>query len=243
MEERREKDCPGVCPTLRHVLSPQIPSRTTSHPSPLTFTLHFAFHQRPRLFRILACWGFVSAGSVPCSAAPLSWQSHSPSYRTPQAPSPEVERGLEVKRSIAKMSQVCVTLCLAGPFALPRHPSSSYASPCPHAAFLFSLAPHPQSHSGLHFMALFHRRLLHDIEGNNEMADGERGDKVCSVASGTTSGHLVSSASSVVQIGNCRPWLSQPYRSSLPSHSQIIRGRSINIKVFCSGSRLNCSVI
>ncbi|KAH8919171.1 hypothetical protein BT69DRAFT_513563 [Atractiella rhizophila] len=45
MAERREKDCPGVSPTIRHLLSPQLPSRSTSHPSPSMLTFHLAFHQ------------------------------------------------------------------------------------------------------------------------------------------------------------------------------------------------------
>ncbi|KAH8923372.1 hypothetical protein BT69DRAFT_1281530, partial [Atractiella rhizophila] len=161
-------------------------------------------------FHIMAALGHFFLLAVPSSAAPLSWQSHSPpvALHRPsplhQARSSEVERGPEVERSKAKGKEEVTT----GPrwdVGDTHHTLSrrSVRTPSPSLVILcLPRVPMPPSYSLSHPIPSFcctlactswllsHRRLLHDIEGNNEMADGERGGKVCSVVSGTTSGHL-----------------------------------------------------
>ncbi|KAH8922139.1 hypothetical protein BT69DRAFT_268468 [Atractiella rhizophila] len=43
--------------SIRHLLLPHLPSRSTSHPSPPRFILHPAFPQRLRLFTLWPRWG------------------------------------------------------------------------------------------------------------------------------------------------------------------------------------------
>ncbi|KAH8924475.1 hypothetical protein BT69DRAFT_1280576 [Atractiella rhizophila] len=73
--------------------------------------------------------------------------------------------------------------------AIPRHPMPP---PCPHASLLVlsHLIPSFCCTLACTSWLLFHPRLLHDIKGNNEMADGERGGQSVQCYIKDHKGHL-----------------------------------------------------
>ncbi|KAH8922108.1 hypothetical protein BT69DRAFT_1282532 [Atractiella rhizophila] len=184
MEERREKDRPGVSSTLRHVLSPQIPSRPTSHPSPLTFTLHFAFHQPPAfshsgLLGFSFCW----------QCSPLHLLSHS---TCPHASTKPVARKLDSEwrlivrkrkgRGRSDNGSIVTMGCrryashfVAPPFALLAirlHPMP-YRVPMPPS---YSLSHPTFNRTPACTSWLFSTdACFMTLRATNEMADGERG--------------------------------------------------------------------
>ncbi|KAH8929822.1 hypothetical protein BT69DRAFT_1276070 [Atractiella rhizophila] len=167
MEERREKDRPGVSPTLRHVLSPQIPSRPTSHPSPLTPPLL----SHSGLLGFSFCWQSV----------PLHLLSHSTGPHASTKPVARNEDGI---------SEVCVTLCVAPPFALLAirlHPMP-YRVPMPPS---YSLSHPTFNRTPACTLWLFSTdACFMTLRGTMKWLMEKEEGKVCSVASRTTSGHL-----------------------------------------------------
>ncbi|KAH8918694.1 hypothetical protein BT69DRAFT_1285493 [Atractiella rhizophila] len=75
-------------PTLRHLLSPRLPSHSASHPCLPTFTLHLPFHQPLRLFTLWPHWAISFCWQSTSVLTDMHTRSLAPPLPFPGSPTP-----------------------------------------------------------------------------------------------------------------------------------------------------------